>query len=93
MAAAAMPNTAHVKRLSINTAYVPSGSLDYWWLLAPRSAQTPTIVRCDRLPGKPGQAAALLVVGVLAGIFSLVGGAALLFGIEDVLPSLEHVFG
>ncbi len=34
-----------------------------------------------------------LVVGVLAGVFSLVVGAAFLFGIEDVLPSLEHLFG
>ena len=34
-----------------------------------------------------------VVVGVIAGAFSLVIGAAFLFGIEDVLPSLEHLFG
>lgn len=34
-----------------------------------------------------------LVVGVVAGVFSLVIGAAFLFGIEDVLPNLEHLFG
>lgn len=34
-----------------------------------------------------------VAVGLLAGIFSLVIGAAFLFGIEDVLPNLEHLFG
>jgi high-affinity nickel-transport protein len=34
-----------------------------------------------------------VVIGVIAGIFSLVVGFAFLFGIEDLLPSLEHLFG
>ncbi|MEA2676911.1 MAG: hypothetical protein QOJ81_1052 [Chloroflexota bacterium] len=34
-----------------------------------------------------------VIVGLLAGVFSLVIGAAFLFGIEDVLPNLEHLFG
>jgi high-affinity nickel-transport protein len=34
-----------------------------------------------------------VVVGALAGAFSLVIGAAFLFGIEDLLPNLEHIFG
>jgi high-affinity nickel-transport protein len=34
-----------------------------------------------------------VLVGALAGAFSLVIGAAFLLGIEDVLPSLEHLFG
>jgi hypothetical protein len=34
-----------------------------------------------------------VVVGTLAGVFSLVVGGAFLFGLEDALPSLEHVFG
>ncbi len=34
-----------------------------------------------------------VVVGALAGAFSLVIGAAFLFGIEDVLPNLAHLFG
>jgi high-affinity nickel-transport protein len=34
-----------------------------------------------------------VVIGLIAGIFSLVVGCAFLFGIEDLLPSLEHLFG
>jgi len=34
-----------------------------------------------------------VVVGVLAGTFSLVIGAAFLLGVEDLLPNLQHVFG
>jgi high-affinity nickel-transport protein len=34
-----------------------------------------------------------VLVGVLAGGFSLVIGAAFLFGIEDLLPNLERLFG
>jgi len=34
-----------------------------------------------------------VLVGALAGAFSLVIGAAFLFGIEDVLPNLERLFG
>jgi cytochrome c biogenesis protein CcdA len=34
-----------------------------------------------------------VVVGVIAGFFSLVIGAAFLFGFEDLLPNLEHLFG
>lgn len=34
-----------------------------------------------------------VIVGAIAGAFSLVIGAAFLFGIEEVLPSLEHLFG
>ena len=34
-----------------------------------------------------------VVVGAIAGAFSLVIGAVFLFGIEDVLPNLEHLFG
>lgn len=34
-----------------------------------------------------------VVIGVIAGVFSLVVGFAFLFGIEDVLPNLEHLFG
>ena len=34
-----------------------------------------------------------VVVGVIAGFFSLLIGAAFLFGLEDLLPNLEHLFG
>ncbi|MEO8625782.1 MAG: hypothetical protein ABI452_03700 [Candidatus Limnocylindrales bacterium] len=34
-----------------------------------------------------------VIVGAIAGVFSLVIGAAFLFGIEDLLPNLEHLFG
>ena len=34
-----------------------------------------------------------VIVGAIAGLFSLVIGAAFLFGFEDVLPNLEHLFG
>jgi len=34
-----------------------------------------------------------VVVGVLAGTFSLVIGAAFLLGVADLLPNLQHVFG
>jgi hypothetical protein len=34
-----------------------------------------------------------LVVGLLAGTFSLVIGGAFLFGIEGLLPDLQHLFG
>jgi cytochrome c biogenesis protein CcdA len=34
-----------------------------------------------------------VVIGLVAGIFSLVVGFAFLVGIEDLLPSLEHLFG
>ena len=34
-----------------------------------------------------------VVIGAIAGAFSLVVGAAFLFGIEDLLPNLEHLFG
>jgi hypothetical protein len=34
-----------------------------------------------------------VVIGVVAGAFSLVIGAAFLFGIENLLPNLEHIFG
>jgi high-affinity nickel permease len=34
-----------------------------------------------------------VVVGVIAGTFSVVIGAAFVLGIEDVLPNLEHLFG
>ncbi|HUP83931.1 MAG TPA: hypothetical protein VM284_07070 [Candidatus Limnocylindria bacterium] len=34
-----------------------------------------------------------VVIGIIAGVFSLVVGFAFLFGIEDILPSLEHLFG
>lgn len=34
-----------------------------------------------------------IVIGAIAGIFSLVVGAAFLIGREDLLPSLEHLFG
>ena len=34
-----------------------------------------------------------IVIGAIAGTFSLVIGAAFLFGREDLLPSLEHLFG
>jgi high-affinity nickel-transport protein len=34
-----------------------------------------------------------VLVGALAGAFSLVIGAAFLFGIEDLLPNLERLFG
>jgi high-affinity nickel-transport protein len=36
---------------------------------------------------------AYVVIGAIAGAFSLLVGAAFLFGIEDLLPSLEHLFG
>lgn len=34
-----------------------------------------------------------VVIGVIAGVFSVVVGFAFLFGIEDLLPNLEHLFG
>jgi high-affinity nickel-transport protein len=34
-----------------------------------------------------------IVIGAFAGAFSLIVGAAFLFGIEDLLPNLEHLFG
>ncbi len=34
-----------------------------------------------------------VVVGVIAGVFSVLIGAAFLLGREDLLPSLEHLFG
>ena len=34
-----------------------------------------------------------VLVGALAGAFSLVIGAAFLFGVEDILPNLERLFG
>ena len=34
-----------------------------------------------------------VIVGVIAGVFSLVIGGAFLFGVEDLLPNLEHLFG
>jgi cytochrome c biogenesis protein CcdA len=34
-----------------------------------------------------------VVIGVVAGVFSLLVGGAFLLGIEDVLPNLEHIFG
>lgn len=40
-----------------------------------------------------GRRQVYIVVGVIAGVFSLVVGFAFLFGIEDLLPNLEHLFG
>jgi high-affinity nickel-transport protein len=40
-----------------------------------------------------GRRQVYVVVGVVAGVFSLVVGSAFLFGIEDLLPNLEHLFG
>jgi high-affinity nickel-transport protein len=34
-----------------------------------------------------------VVIGAIAGAFSLVVGTTFLFGVEDLLPSLEHLFG
>ena len=34
-----------------------------------------------------------IVIGVAAGVFSIVIGTLFLLGIEDVLPDLERVFG
>jgi high-affinity nickel-transport protein len=34
-----------------------------------------------------------VVIGAIAGVFSLVIGGAFLLGIEDLLPNLEHLFG
>jgi high-affinity nickel permease len=34
-----------------------------------------------------------IVIGAIAGVFSLVIGAAFLIGREDLLPNLEHLFG
>lgn len=39
-----------------------------------------------------GRRQVYVVVGIFAGVFSLVVGFAFLFGLEDVLPSLEHLF-
>lgn len=40
-----------------------------------------------------GRQRVYVVIGAVAGAFSLVIGAAFVLGVEDLLPSLEHLFG
>jgi cytochrome c biogenesis protein CcdA len=51
------------------------------------------IISASGFLASQGRRQIYVVVGVIAGVFSLVIGAAFLFGFEDVLPNLEHIFG
>jgi hypothetical protein len=51
------------------------------------------IVSASGFLASQGRRQLYVVIGLLAGAFSLVIGAAFLFGIEDVLPNLERLFG
>jgi high-affinity nickel-transport protein len=51
------------------------------------------VVSASGFLASQGRRQLYVVVGVLAGAFSLVIGAAFLFGLEDLLPNLEHLFG
>jgi high-affinity nickel-transport protein len=51
------------------------------------------IVSASGFLASQGRRQLYVVIGLFAGAFSLVIGAAFLFGIEDVLPNLERLFG
>jgi high-affinity nickel-transport protein len=51
------------------------------------------VVSASGFLASQGRRQIYVIVGLLAGTFSLVVGFAFLFGIEDVLPNLEHLFG
>jgi high-affinity nickel-transport protein len=51
------------------------------------------IISASGFLASQGRRTIYVIVGVIAGVFSLVIGAAFLLGIEDVLPNLEHLFG
>jgi len=51
------------------------------------------VVSASGFLASQGRRQLYLIVGAIAGGFSLVIGAAFLFGLEDILPNLEHLFG
>jgi high-affinity nickel permease len=51
------------------------------------------IISASGFLASQGRRQLYVIVGAIAGAFSLVIGAVFLFGIEDVLPNLEHLFG
>ena len=51
------------------------------------------IISASGFLASQGRRQIYVIVGAIAGVFSLVIGAAFLFGIEDLLPNLEHLFG
>ena len=51
------------------------------------------IISASGFLASQGRRQIYVIVGAIAGVFSLVIGAAFLLGIEDLLPNLERVFG
>jgi high-affinity nickel-transport protein len=51
------------------------------------------VVSASSFLASQGRRQLYVIVGVLAGVFSLVIGAAFLFGVEDLLPNLQGLFG
>jgi high-affinity nickel-transport protein len=51
------------------------------------------VVSASGFLASQGRRQIYVIVGLLAGTFSLVVGFTFLFGIEDLLPNLEHLFG